>query len=56
MVTKRTVKRKLVTVVTPLGYLTTTPAIAAKVVKAGKKQAGTPVRKPRKKTTRRKRK
>jgi len=38
MVKKSRTNKKLVTVVTPLGYLTTTPAIAKKVVAAGKKQ------------------
>jgi hypothetical protein len=46
MTTKR--KQKLVTVVTSLGYLTTTPAIAKKVVEASKTQTVKPKRKKRK--------
>jgi hypothetical protein len=44
MVKRKAIKQKLVTVVTPLGYLTTTPAIAKKVVAASKRRAKTPKR------------
>jgi len=44
---KTVAKQKLVTVVTPLGYLTTTPEIAKKVVAAAKKRVKVPKKKRR---------
>jgi hypothetical protein len=48
MVKKKASKQKLVTVVTPIGYLTTTPAIAKKVASAAKKRAAKAPKRKRK--------